>query len=93
MLEIVNEVRLTIRPDNDNPYLKGPFASNAREYTADTRSLKVIGVGGHQHDFLGRKIKNVGHSKISLWIRLVMTKHFCRENQIPRQARSFCHIG
>ena len=43
MLEIVNEVRLTIRPDNDNPYLKGPFASNAREYTADTRSLKVIG--------------------------------------------------
>jgi carotenoid cleavage dioxygenase len=43
MLEVVNEVRLTIRPDNDNPYLQGPFASNAREYTADTDSLKVIG--------------------------------------------------
>ena len=43
MLEIHNEVRLTIRPDNDNPFLQGPFRSNAREYTADTDSLKVIG--------------------------------------------------
>lgn len=43
MLEVVNEVRLTIRPDNDHPFLQGPFRSNAREYTADTDSLKVIG--------------------------------------------------
>ncbi|MBL8382622.1 MAG: carotenoid oxygenase family protein [Burkholderiales bacterium] len=43
MLEIVNEVRLTIRPDNDHPFLQGPFRSNPREYTADTASLKVIG--------------------------------------------------
>ncbi|MFN0163886.1 MAG: carotenoid oxygenase family protein [Burkholderiales bacterium] len=43
MLEIANEVRLTIRPDNDHPYLQGPFRSNAREYNADTDSLKVIG--------------------------------------------------
>jgi carotenoid cleavage dioxygenase-like enzyme len=43
MLEIVNEVRLTLNPNTDNPYLKGPFRSNPREYNADTRSLKVIG--------------------------------------------------
>ena len=43
MLEIANEVRLTIRPDNDNPFLQGPFQSNAREYNADTDSLRVVG--------------------------------------------------
>jgi len=43
MIEVVNEVRLTISPDNDNPFLKGPFQSNAREYNANTDSLKVIG--------------------------------------------------
>ena len=43
MLEVFNEVRLTIVPDNDNPFLQGPFRSNAREYTADTDSLRVIG--------------------------------------------------
>ncbi len=43
MLEIHNEVKLTISPSNDNPFLHGPFASNSKEYTADTDSLKVIG--------------------------------------------------
>ena len=43
MLEVFNRVALTISPDNDNPFLAGPFASNATEYTADTDSLKVIG--------------------------------------------------
>ena len=43
MLEVVNRVRLTIHPDNDNPWLQGPFAPNATEYNADTGSLRVIG--------------------------------------------------
>ncbi len=43
MLEVVNEVRLTLKPNQENPYLKGAFESNPREYNADTDSLKVIG--------------------------------------------------
>jgi carotenoid cleavage dioxygenase len=43
VLEVVNEVSITVNPDTDNPFLKGPFQSNAKEYTADTDSLKVIG--------------------------------------------------
>jgi carotenoid cleavage dioxygenase-like enzyme len=43
MIESVNTVRLTILPDNDNPWLHGAFAPNATEYNADTSSLQVIG--------------------------------------------------
>ena len=43
MLEIVNDEKLTIRPDNDSPFLTGIFRPNSREYTADTDSLEVIG--------------------------------------------------
>ena len=43
MLEAVNQVRLTIRPDNDNPWLRGPYAPNATEFNADTDSMQVIG--------------------------------------------------
>ena len=43
MLEIFNKVRLTIRPDNDHPYLAGPFRSADTEYTITEPDLTVIG--------------------------------------------------
>ena len=43
MLEIHAVTTLTIEPDNESPYLKGLFKSNAVEYNANTDSLKVIG--------------------------------------------------
>ena len=43
MIEVLEQVTLTIHPDNDNPFLQGPFKSNDREYKADTDSLAVIG--------------------------------------------------
>ena len=43
MLEIVNEEKITIRPDNDSPFLNGIFKPNSKEYNADSDSLEVIG--------------------------------------------------
>lgn len=43
MLKIINEEKITISPDNDNPFLQGLFKPNAREYDADTDTLEVIG--------------------------------------------------
>ncbi|MBN9082751.1 MAG: carotenoid oxygenase [Rhizobiales bacterium 62-17] len=43
MLEIVNQIKLTIADDNDHPFLNGPFTPNDKEYTASTPELKVIG--------------------------------------------------
>ena len=43
MLEIHAKVKMTIRQDNDNPYLKGHFAPVDTEYTASAPDLKIIG--------------------------------------------------
>lgn len=43
MLEIVSKVKVTIRPDNDNPFLRGHFAPVDTEYNATAPDLKVIG--------------------------------------------------
>jgi len=43
MLRVVNEEKITIRSDNDNPFLNGIFKPNSKEYDADTDSLEVIG--------------------------------------------------
>ncbi|MBM3363617.1 MAG: carotenoid oxygenase [Betaproteobacteria bacterium] len=68
MLEIVNEVRLTIRPDNNNPYLAGPYASNAREYTADTDSLQVIGeIPRDLHGMFVRNHHNQVHEPLGVY--------------------------
>ena len=68
MLEVVNEVRLTICPDNDSPFLAGPFASNAREYNADTDSLKVIGeVPRDLHGMFVRNHHNQIHEPMGVY--------------------------
>lgn len=43
MMNVVRELKLGIRADEDNPFLQGPFQSNGREWLADTSSLKVVG--------------------------------------------------
>jgi carotenoid cleavage dioxygenase len=68
MLDIVNEVRLTINPDNDNPYLSGPYASNAREYNADTESLQVIGeIPRDLHGMFVRNHHNQVHEPLGVY--------------------------
>eukprot|EP01041_Mallomonas_annulata_P035582 gene35582-58558_t len=68
MLDIVNEGRLTINPDNDNPYLSGPYASNAREYNADTESLQVIGeIPRDLHGMFVRNHHNQVHEPMGVY--------------------------
>lgn len=43
MLEVTNEIKSTLLPNPENPFLKGPFQPNFREWTADIGDLKVIG--------------------------------------------------
>ncbi|MEN9773134.1 MAG: hypothetical protein RL322_204 [Pseudomonadota bacterium] len=43
MSVIQSTVRSTIRPDNDNPFLRGPYQPVFSEYTAATRDLRVSG--------------------------------------------------
>lgn len=43
MIKVENEVKLTVREDTDNPFLKGLFKPNAKEYTVTNESLKIIG--------------------------------------------------
>lgn len=43
MLQVLDEVRLTVPTDTDNPFLLGPFRPTGREWLADTGDLQVIG--------------------------------------------------
>ncbi|MBN9427897.1 MAG: carotenoid oxygenase family protein [Burkholderiales bacterium] len=68
MLEVFNTVQLTIAPGNDNPFLHGPFEPNAREYTADTDTLKVIGeIPKDLHGIFVRNTHNQVHESIGVY--------------------------
>lgn len=43
MIEVLDEIRLTVAADTDNPFLLGPFRPTGREWRADTADLQVIG--------------------------------------------------
>lgn len=43
MLTHDDSVTLTIAPENDNPFLQGPFRPTARQWTSDYGDLEVIG--------------------------------------------------
>jgi len=43
MLELLRRVAGGLSPDNDHPFLNGPFRPNLDEYVADTDSMTVIG--------------------------------------------------
>ncbi len=43
MLDVLDEIRLTVSPATDNPFLLGAFRPTGREWRADTGSLEVIG--------------------------------------------------
>ena len=43
MQQILRSHRSTLAPDNDHPFLHGPFTLAMDEYVADTASMRVIG--------------------------------------------------
>ncbi|OEY67614.1 carotenoid oxygenase family protein [Marinobacter sp. X15-166B] len=43
MITLENEIKITVREDNDNPLLRDHFTPIGKEYTATTDSLEVIG--------------------------------------------------
>ena len=61
MIEIVNEVKLTIKEDNPNPFLKDHFQPIGKEYTATSESLEVI--GEIPKDLNGIYVRN-GHNQV-----------------------------
>lgn len=61
MIKLENEVQITIKPNNPNPFLKDHFASVGTEYTADTDTLKVI--GEIPNDLNGMYVRN-GHNQV-----------------------------
>ncbi|MCC5986566.1 MAG: carotenoid oxygenase family protein [Pararhodobacter sp.] len=68
MQELVRTVRFTVSPDPENPFLKGPFQPNFREYTADTGSLKVEGeIPRDLHGIYIRNTHNQVHEAIGVY--------------------------
>lgn len=68
MIEVVDRIALTIRADNDNPFLQGPFTPNANEYTADTDSLQVIGeIPKDLHGIYVRNTHNQVHEPLGIY--------------------------
>lgn len=61
MIKLENEVLLTIREDNENPFLHDHFKPIGKEYTADTDSLEVI--GEIPKDLNGIYVRN-GHNQV-----------------------------
>ncbi|GAA5232882.1 carotenoid oxygenase [Verticiella sediminum] len=43
MIEIKRSIPIRLAPDNDHPFLQGPFRPNGDEYVADTDDMQVIG--------------------------------------------------
>lgn len=56
MIEVTNRVHSTLKAEQENPFLKGPFQPTVTEWTADTRSLKVS--GEIPHDLNGVYVRN-----------------------------------
>ncbi|OEY66127.1 carotenoid oxygenase family protein [Marinobacter sp. X15-166B] len=61
MIKLENEIKITIREDNQNPFLRDHFTSVGKEYTATTDSLKVI--GEIPKDLHGIYVRN-GHNQV-----------------------------
>ena len=65
--EVYNRVRLTIRPDTDNPFLKDAYRPNDTEYTA-IGSMRVIGeIPKDLHGIYVRNTHNQVHEPIGLY--------------------------
>lgn len=68
VIEVQEQVLSTIRPDNENPFLQGPFRPNFREYTADTDSLTVLGeLPRDLHGIFVRNTHNQVHEPMGLY--------------------------
>src|SRR5699024_6609467 len=68
MLEVHNKVNLTIKKDNDNPFLQGVFEPNDTEYTANTDTLKVIGeIPKDLHGIYVRNTHNQVHEPLGTY--------------------------
>ncbi|MEH7249460.1 carotenoid oxygenase family protein [Neobacillus niacini] len=61
MIKVENEIKLTIKEDEKNPFLLGHFTPVGKEYTATTESLKVI--GEIPKDLHGIYVRN-GHNQV-----------------------------
>ncbi len=68
MLELFNRVKLTISPENDNPFLQGPYAPIADEITATGDALRVIGdIPRDLHGVYVRNSHNQVHESIGMY--------------------------
>lgn len=68
MQKILNTYRSTIRSDNDNPFLHGPFTPAMEEWVADTDSMQVIGeIPRDLHGAYIRNTHNQVHESIGIY--------------------------
>lgn len=68
MIEVVDEIQLTIQANNDNPFLQGPYRPNSKEYVADTASLQVIGeIPADLHGIFVRNTHNQVHEPLGIY--------------------------
>ncbi len=68
MQKILRTFQSTIAPDNDHPFLKGPFQPAMEEWVADTDSMKVIGeIPKDLHGIYVRNTHNQVHESIGMY--------------------------
>ena len=68
MQEILRTYTSTIAPDNDHPFLQGPFTPTMEEWIADTDSMQVIGeIPKDLHGIYVRNTHNQVHESLGMY--------------------------
>ncbi|MGE0808384.1 MAG: carotenoid oxygenase family protein, partial [Burkholderiaceae bacterium] len=68
MKQLLRTIRSTIAPDNDNPFLQGPFTPAMDEWVADSDSMQVIGeIPKDLHGIYVRNTHNQVHEPIGIY--------------------------
>jgi len=68
MQQILRSFKSTLAPDNDHPFLHGPFTPAMDEYVAHTTSMKVIGeIPKDLHGIYVRNTHNQVHESIGMY--------------------------
>ncbi len=68
MKQVIRSIPGTIAPDNDNPFLHGPFTPASEEWVADSDSMTVIGeIPRDLHGIYIRNTHNQIHESIGIY--------------------------
>jgi carotenoid cleavage dioxygenase len=68
MKQVIRRIPGTIAPDNDNPFLHGPFTPATEEWVADSDSMAVIGeIPRDLHGIYVRNTHNQIHESIGIY--------------------------